>query len=507
MRPLVLSPPEKRAHRGRRSAGVLLRPRNARYERNFDVSCAAKSCGVSDSEVSYPKFTEDPGGMSVPAASPLKEMMPCDVSSPSVGCGQSQRSPTEPSVVNVEQFSFFLLNLRGFVSHSAELVAVIEELGFPTFVCLNETLLPGERAMPKIVLEGYSLVSRLDRRDSSGWGGVALFARTGFEQCIVHIGDSDATERSWHILHTDRGPVAVALWYRRPEAGEVASIISLEPEIQRYVADAVGTIILGDLNVHEPAWLRYSAGTTIEGRELHGFCSERGLQQHVREPTRGEYLLDLVISDLGPLIHTKVVAGIADHSGVLCTLRCPVPAAVMVQREVLLYSRAKWTELRQAISNYDWSSDIVHGDADCSAERFQARLLNFIHKFIPRKVISDEKSGHQWLDETCRQLIREKREAWGTELFLEKRDACTNGLLEAYNAFIRRTRTKLSSLKPSSREWWKISRSLMSLGGGSEVIPPLKDNAGNWATTASEKANLLADIFKKKSRLDDEVLN
>ena len=79
-----------------------------------------------------------------------------------------------------------------------------------------------------------------------------MFARTGFEQCIVHIGDSDATERSWHILHTDRGPVAVALWYRRPEAGEVASIISLEPEIQRYVADAVGTIILGDLNVHKP---------------------------------------------------------------------------------------------------------------------------------------------------------------------------------------------------------------------------------------------------------------
>ena len=72
--------------------------------------------------------------MSVPAASPPKEMMPRDVSSPSVGCGQSQRSPTEPCVVNVEQFSFFLLNLRGFVSHSAELVAVIEELGFPTFV-------------------------------------------------------------------------------------------------------------------------------------------------------------------------------------------------------------------------------------------------------------------------------------------------------------------------------------------------------------------------------------
>ena len=47
----------------------------------------------------------------------------------------------------------------------------------------------------------------------------------------------------------------------------------------------------------------------------------------------------------------------------------------------------------------------------------------------------------------------------------------------------------------------------MSLGGSSEIILPLKDNAGNWATTASENANLLADILEKKTRLDDEVVN
>ena len=299
----------------------------------------------------------------------------------------------------------------------------------------------------------------------------------------------------------------MAVWYRRPEPGEVASIKSLEPELHKFAPDTVGTIILGDLNVHEPAWLRYSAGSTVEGRELHGFCSERGLQQHVREPTRGDYLLDLVISDVGPLIRTKVVPGIADHSGVLCTMSCPVPVAVAVQREVLLFGRAKWKELRQAIENHDWSSDIVEGDADGSAVRFEERLLYFIHRFIPRKLISDEKSSHRWLDDNCRKLIREKREAWGTESFVDKRDACTNGLLEAYNAFIKRTLAKLSNLKPSSREWWKISRSLMSLGSSAETIPPLKDKHSNWVTTAPEKANLLADIFLEKSRLDDEVVN
>ena len=164
--------PAHRAHRGRRSTGAILRRRHCRSEHVLVYSCSqAVPC--------------PPNGVSGRVSS-----------LPSVGCGKSECSPTESNAVSVEQFSFFLINLRGFVSHSAELVAVIEELGFPTFVCLNETLLPGERAMPKIVLQGYSLVSRLDRRDLSGWGGVALFAKTGFEHCIVHIGDSDATERS-----------------------------------------------------------------------------------------------------------------------------------------------------------------------------------------------------------------------------------------------------------------------------------------------------------------------
>ena len=98
--------------------------------------------------------------------------------------------------------------------------------------------------MQTILLEGYPVVSRLDRRDNSGWGGIALFAKIGYEQCIVHVGDSDVTERSWHILHTDRGPMAVALWYRRPDPGEVASIKALDLELQRFAADTVGTILL-----------------------------------------------------------------------------------------------------------------------------------------------------------------------------------------------------------------------------------------------------------------------
>ena len=58
-------------------------------------------------------------------------------------------------------------------------------------------------------------MSRLNRRNDSGWGGIASFARVGYDNYVVHVGDSTIAERSWNFIHSDRGPIAVAVWYRR----------------------------------------------------------------------------------------------------------------------------------------------------------------------------------------------------------------------------------------------------------------------------------------------------
>eukprot|EP00973_Karenia_brevis_P035304 4868915-Karenia_brevis.AAC.1 len=63
--------------------------------------------------------------------------------------------------------------------------------------------------------------------------------------------------------------------------------------------------MIGDFNVHEESWLRFSAGTSPEGRELHEITVEYGMQQYVNEPTRESYLLDLVLSDMGDSVTTK----------------------------------------------------------------------------------------------------------------------------------------------------------------------------------------------------------
>ena len=51
------------------------------------------------------------------------------------------------------------------------------------------------------------------------------------------------------------------------------------------------------MNVHNIDWLRFSYQNSRERKELEKVSISRGLSQCVKGPTRGDYLLDLVLCD------------------------------------------------------------------------------------------------------------------------------------------------------------------------------------------------------------------
>ena len=116
-----------------------------------------------------------------------------------------------------------------------------------------------KKLAPNISLEGYVLVSRLDRPLYNFGGGIATFVRSEMANCATLIEESSAAERSWVILHTDRGPHLIANWYR-PPGHETDTIESLRREAEKHMPLAVGTIIVGDMNVHNQNWLHCSSG-------------------------------------------------------------------------------------------------------------------------------------------------------------------------------------------------------------------------------------------------------
>ena len=138
------------------------------------------------------------------------------------------------------------------------------------------------------------------------------------------------------------------------------------------------------MNVHNAAWLPYSSGTSPEGRELQAWCLESGFEERVRKPTRGNYLLDLCLTDMGSKVRANVVAGISDHDAVFGSILFPTPKATIIEREVFLYNKANWTALEGAMGECDWELLFERQCGQCS------RNIHEHNNGTRRKIHSEE---------------------------------------------------------------------------------------------------------------------
>ena len=401
-------------------------------------------------------------------------------------------------------FTFLLANIQGFVSKTAELAYLVERAFFPTYVAFTETFLGKGKSAE---LHGYVMVSRLDRRTGEKQGGIILFAKAGFEKNIVHVGDSEIHERSWYIIHSDRGPVLFGLQYRRPARGEVDSIESLYEEIAKYDDQAIYTVLVGDFNVHEASWLHYSDGSSKEGQALQAFSNISGLVEKVGAPTRGDYLLDLVLSDMGSDLKCKVVAGVSDHDAVVGTVAFGVPVIHEIEREYFDYKHAPWEIIRKDLEDSQWDELFETVSCDDVARLFEEKIIDTMRLHIRSRKSREKISTHPWLNDRCRLAIASKLAAKGTEQEVVERDRCSQALREEFEAHIVRTKRELGDLPTSSKKWWKLSNALQGKSSKSSSVQSLQRPDRTWARSASERAELLADTFLKKSALPEATAN
>ena len=185
---------------------------------------------------------------------------------------------------------------------------------------------------------------------------------------------------------------------------------------------------MGDLNIHHKKWLKYSNADTLVGADLKKICDFFGLWQAVREPTRNEYLLDLLITNIhGSSV--KVTPKIADHKGILCKLPFKEILEESVQREVWDLRLANWKDLQISLDEYDWG-DLRHGTSEDALALFHEVLWNHLIKFIPRRRILEKKSSHPWLNDRTSETIKKKNAAEGTPVYEEAAAECARILKE-----------------------------------------------------------------------------
>jgi len=287
----------------------------------------------------------------------------------------------------------------------------------------------------------------------------------------------------------------------------VASIHSFAEEWEEHLAKAIGTICIGDLNLHHIHWLRFSASTSVEGTAMFRFCLDHGFAQRVQKPTRGEHLLDLVVTDLGSSTCTCTVhPEIADHKLVLVRLHLGLPATERVQRELWQFCRADWGGLGAELASADWRWLDEVGPTE-GAQALTNLILQAARRHIPTRWVVERKVAHPWLNERCLELVAERVRVAGSDLEPEAAAQCSAGILEEYFKYVARCRTKLRELRRGSKQWWRLSRELMCKAPGSSCTPALKDSAGEWVVDAVGKADLFATTFEKKFWLPEVESN
>jgi hypothetical protein len=404
--------------------------------------------------------------------------------------------------------SLFVLhcNIRGLRSHKAELEASLSLLSpRPCIICLNETFL--DATVECCTLSGFECVARRDRAD--GWGGVAVYAEQSIADRVVLLESSEGAERCWLNIHTDRGPLLLGCWYRPPAPGECSTIESLRIEIANHLEHSVGIVLVGDMNVHDISWLVHSARNSPEGRALHSFAQDFGLKQIIQKPTRNQYLLDLVLTNIHRAT-AKVLACIADHSMILVCIPMEVPCVNSHERDVWCYRDQDSDGLRSALSVADWSS-LVLLPVDQSADVVADTICKAMREFIPKRKLKVRKCSHPWMTQEVLQLVAHKQCARGTAEMNASAIACSRGISQAYNAYVQRVWHDMSMLTLSSKLWWKKARELTEQKGKMGNVPALINDAGEWLTEAKPKADLFASTFAGKSslpvqRLEDPLL-
>jgi len=223
-----------------------------------------------------------------------------------------------------KKLSVLTLNCRSIRSQSrrALLQAIIEEHQADIVVgCeshLDDTYLTQE-----IFPSGYGVIRK--DRNSSG-GGVFLAIRNNLlflEEPIFH-GD---TEMVWVKLCLDKSkPIYICSFYRPPNTSvdSITEFRHLLSEIFCHNSDSPRIIVAGDFNLPDTQWeegLGHINPSPVYGYELNALFVETmndyGFEQLVDLPTRGNHILDLVISTHPDIVsQVEVVPGISDHKAI-----------------------------------------------------------------------------------------------------------------------------------------------------------------------------------------------
>ena len=166
------------------------------------------------------------------------------------------------------------------------------------------------------------------------------------------------------------------------------------------MSSATVCVVAGDLNLHHKRWLKYSNDNSSQGEMMQNICLDFDLHEIIRKPTRGEYLLDLMLTNAAGCT-SEVGPKLSDHHCIIGSIPLPVPQEQILQRHLWHFQGASWQNMICELKNVRWEC-LKKFPVSEAVNYFSEVIWQTCVKYIPFKIESVTKRSHPWLNQRCK---------------------------------------------------------------------------------------------------------
>ncbi|XP_066300008.1 uncharacterized protein [Branchiostoma lanceolatum] len=260
-------------------------------------------------------------------------------------------------------------------------------------------------------IEGYSSFRR-DRPDKRG-GGVAVYVKNYITAKPVDLAVPSELECVWVHLRPPWLPreitsIALCGVYNPPASPNEDALLdhlSESMDLLRNSHPDIGLLVLGDLN----------------RLDFSHLCRSHSLEQVVDIPTRGNAVLDQIMTNIGGFYRSPSVAppvGNSDHNCVLLFGERRKPPNYTCKKVVRPMRDSDLRAFGSWITSHNWDEVLQETNTQAKSTTFYTTLNQAIEKFLPAKTVRTHCRDKPWITPMIKSLISKRQRAF------KKGDTC-----------------------------------------------------------------------------------
>jgi len=351
----------------------------------------------------------------------------------------------------------------------------------------------------EIEIPGFKLF-RKDRAavNNKKGGGVALYVRNALKAVECDDLNSKLCESIWCKIYVESIEYfVIGVCYRSQEAddnelGEMFGCIKLACDTYRSV------LVMGDFNYPDINWNALRADNN--GNKFLKLVMDCYLEQHVCIPTRGNNILDLILTIEMPIkdpISMLPPVDNSDHNVLIFSIDCSVSQEKV--KKHACYNQADYKSMREFVKERLAHIDLSEMSADAVWYNFNEVMQKAIERYVPYKKITNKSRNPLWMTGKVLRNVKKKHKLWkkwkdssddNSEIKYKKQVNKASKLVRLAKRDFERKIAK--NIKKDSKTFFKYARSKTRV---KSTIGPLIDGNGGLTCDDQEMGQMLNAFF------------